>query len=100
MVYKRTNRYFDSWHRRRIVDTMDIEHSTEDNSKVERGGLEQYEQEAVEGNFEEEKTEGGNSEVEKYKDESSEADGDACTHFMSRILKMFFMKRKVKTIWA
>ena len=36
-------------------------------SKVERGGLEQYEQEAVEGNFEEEKTEGGNSEVEKYK---------------------------------
>ena len=46
---------------------MDVEHSTEDNSKVERGGLEQYEQEAVEGNFEEEKTEGGNFEVEKYK---------------------------------
>ena len=79
---------------------MDVEHSTEDNSKVERGGLEQYEQETVEGNFEEEKTEGGNSEVEKYKDESSEADADACTRFMSRILKMFFMKRKVKTIWA
>ena len=80
---------------------MDVEHSTEDIlTDNESGGLEQYEQEVVEGNFEEEKMEGGNSEVEKYKDESSEADGDACTHFMSRILKMFFMKRKVKTIWA
>ena len=66
----------------------------------ESGGLEQYEQEAVEGNSELEKTEGGNSEVEKYKDESSEADADACTRFMAWILKMFFMKRKVKTIWA
>ena len=67
VVYKRTNRYFDSWHRRRIVDTMDVEHSTEDNSKVEREGLEEYEQDVFEGNFEEEKTEGGNFEVEKYK---------------------------------
>ena len=64
---------------------MDVEHSTEDNSKVEREGLEEYEQDVVEGNFEEEKTEGGNSEVEKYKDESSEADADACTCFLSII---------------
>ena len=47
---------------------MDVEHSTEDNSKVEREGLEEYEQDVVEGNFEEEKTEGGNSEVEKSED--------------------------------
>ena len=77
---------------------MDVELCTEDNSKVEREGLDEYEQDVVEGNFEEEKTEGGNSEVEKSEDESPEADSDACTHFMSRILKMFLVRRKIKII--
>ena len=68
-------------------------------SEKERGGLEQYE-EAVEGNSEEENSVVKSFEGEKSKDESSEANADACTRFMSRILKMFFMKKKVKTIWA
>ena len=40
------------------------------------------------------------TEEEKLEDVSSEADGDACTRSMSRIMKMFLARRKVKTIWA
>ena len=53
-------------------------------SEKERGGLEQYE-EAVEGNSEEENSVVKSFEGEKSKDESSEANADACTHFLSII---------------
>ena len=37
MVYKWRKRYFGSWHGRRIVETMDVENSEEDNPEVEKG---------------------------------------------------------------
>ena len=77
---------------------MDVEHSTEDNSKVEREGLEEYEQDVVEEILKKRRRKEVTLKLRSIK--SSEANGDACTRFMSRILKMFFMKKKVKTIWA
>ena len=41
MVYKWRKRYFGSWHGRRIVETMDVENSEEDNSEVEKGTKEE-----------------------------------------------------------